>query len=576
MAPASRITLLVAFAATASCDDGGQTIPERVAEICSDYCAALQSCDFDHPACALECQEALEKSPEEQIDDCASRLQTWGDECEQFFRWVGESEACASALEADGKLVGQARWNRFRGDVGADGLSGIAETPNGYVVAGYTSPDGEQDAWIYEVDQQGEVGWEVVLGGEAPDAARSVRAAGDGFVVAGFMGSEAWVVKLDAGGGVEWESPLGAGGWSTAEDVAVVDDGYLVLGHGPGGDGGDLDGVVWRIDAGGSVLWQKELGVLGGADLLYAVEPEADGGCVAAGSAESAGNVDGRVLRLDADGEIVWDRTFGADGLDELRSVSISPEGWTLVAGTIDGYTDSQDAWVLAIDGDGEPLWERRYGPNLSREAAWSIHSDEGGGFVFSGTRQEVGGETGDVWVVAADAEGEEWLDEMVGVPTRDDVGAEVLPTRDSGYAVAAVRGLGASGGDAWLLKLDGAGQSCTAGAGVFRACYGADEIWSFDECDTPLEQEEICDEGLICVRDECVPPSCQISNCTTDGFFYSCATTDYSIDYYYRGPGPDGLSKYTVTFTNLLAVTCTYDSVTSGSCTDGTSVCEF
>ncbi|MBI2893533.1 MAG: PQQ-like beta-propeller repeat protein [Deltaproteobacteria bacterium] len=577
-------SLVVALAAAVSCTQDGPSIPERVAEICGDYCAALDGCGFDSPACPLECQEALEKSPEEQIDDCANRLYAFEEECDRFFRWIAGSDACAQALEADDKIVGQARWNRFRGDIGADGLMGIVETDDGYVVAGTTSPDGEQDAWIFEIDQQGEPGWEVVLGGDMPDSANTVRATGDGFVAAGWTQSDgdgeldSWVVKLDAAGGVEWDRTLGVAGDDRAADIGVVDGGFLVAGH-TGlelSDQGVTDSQIWRLDDDGAVLWQTELGEPGVHDWLEAVHPLADGGCVAAGYTESPGNGDGRVLRLDAGGEVVWDRTVGGDGRDELMSVWAATDAGFLVAGAVDRYTSSQDAWVLAIDDEGETLWERRYGPNLSRESAWSIHPDEAGGFVFSGTRQEVGGETDDVWVVAADANGEKWLDEMVGLPTRDDLGAAVVPTRDAGYVVAATRGVGASGGDAWVLKLDGSGQSCTAGTGIYRSCYDDDEIWSFDECDSPVGQEEVCSEGLICVRDACVPPACRLSSCTADGFFYSCATLDYTIDYVYGGPGPDGVASLTVSYTNLLAVTCTYDSATTGTCTDGTSSCDF
>ncbi|MDP7113816.1 MAG: hypothetical protein QGH45_17740, partial [Myxococcota bacterium] len=70
---------------------------------------------------------------------------------------------------------------------------------------------------------------------------------------------------------------------------------------------------------------------------------------------------------------------------------------------------------------------------------------------------------------------------------------------------------------------------------------------------------------------------ACDIYDCSDEGFSYSCATSSYTVNYSYGGSGPNGLSSYTVTFTNGHWVRCSFYSSYSGSCADDTgSSCSF
>ena len=180
----------------------------------------------------------------------------------------------------------------------------------GYVVAGYANSNdgdvsgnhGDFDYWIVKLDQSGNLVWQKCLGGSNKEEAWSIRQTADGgYVVAGRTYSndgdvrgnhgdgDYWVVKLDASGNLVWQKCLGGSNNDEARSIQqTADGGYVVAGHTNSNDGdvrgnhGDDDYWVVKLDASGNLVWQK---CLGGSKDEYAqsVQQTADGGYVVAG-----------------------------------------------------------------------------------------------------------------------------------------------------------------------------------------------------------------------------------------------------------------------------------------------------
>lgn len=109
--------------------------------------------------------------------------------------------------------------------------------------------------------------------------------------------------------------------------------------------------------------------------------------------------------------------------------------------------------------------------------------------------------------------------------------------------------------------------------------CGGADLC--SDDPDGPADDDDDDDGGWPADDDDDDDddgaPSCDIYDCDESGFSYSCATGSYTVNYSYGGSGPNGLSSYTVDFTNGHWVKCSFYSSYSGSCKDDTgSTCSF
>ena len=115
-----------------------------------------------------------------------------------------------------------------------------------------------------------------------------------------------------------------------------------------------LDFDVWllKLDIGGNVVWQRTYHG-GGDGYAHAVQPTADGGFIVAASLlRQVGGFDAWVLKVDANGNIVWQKTYGDYGEDTARSVQVTPDGGYLVAGWTDSF-GLANAWVLKLDASG-------------------------------------------------------------------------------------------------------------------------------------------------------------------------------------------------------------------------------
>ena len=72
------------------------------------------------------------------------------------------------------------------------------------------------------------------------------------------------------------------------------------------------------------------------------------------------------LLRTDAAGEILWEKTYGGEGYDAGQSISETGDGNLLIAGTTTSFgAQGMDAYLLKVDRDGKELWSRTYGGPL-------------------------------------------------------------------------------------------------------------------------------------------------------------------------------------------------------------------
>ncbi|MEO5675427.1 MAG: MopE-related protein [Chitinophagales bacterium] len=221
--------------------------------------------------------------------------------------------------------------------------------------------------------------WQKSLGGSDYDGAFSVQQTADeGFIVAGFSYSDDgdvsenngymdyWLVKQDASGTLEWENSLGGNSFDAAYSVRQTsDDGFIVAGYSSSA-GGDVSGNhgaydywVIKLDAAGVIIWQKSLG---GSleDLAHCVEQTADNGFIIAGSSGSGdGDVSGNhgaedywIVKLDESGNLQWQKSLGGSMIDFASYIEQTDDMGYIVA----GYTYSSDGDV-SINHGANDYW---------------------------------------------------------------------------------------------------------------------------------------------------------------------------------------------------------------------------
>lgn len=331
-------------------------------------------------------------------------------------------------------------------------------------VSGDKTEDGRGgfDFWAVRLDAEGEIVWDKTFGGAALDELRrAVPAPDGGFLLAGWSSSGAsgdksedgrggwdyWVVRIDQDGELLWEKTFGGALDDQLMDATAVDGGYILTGHSPSGVSGEKseeargewDYWLVKIDDQGDILWDKTYGGAGTDQVAKTIEL-ADGGLLVHGYSDSGvsgekseagrGQMDYWILRTDANGDIVWDKTYGGSGQDQPWTLLETADGQFLVGGHSDSGASGDkteagrgqfDYWFLMLDADGELVWDRTVG-GAGRDvqiATWATNY----GFATAGYSNS--GQTGDktepsrggndFWAVGLGADGEVLWDKTYG-----------------------------------------------------------------------------------------------------------------------------------------------------------------
>src|SRR6478672_886052 len=119
------------------------------------------------------------------------------------------------------------------------------------------------------------------------------------------------------------------------------------------------------------ILWEKSYGGRQG-DYLFDAQPTPDYGFILAGSSIAGksgnktdlnkGDFDYFIVKMNEDGELKWQKSFGGTGADMLQSVRLTNDGGLILGGTSnsskgkdkkDNSRGGNDFWILKLDAGG-------------------------------------------------------------------------------------------------------------------------------------------------------------------------------------------------------------------------------
>ena len=383
----------------------------------------------------------------------------------------------------------------YGGSGGDDYATSIQQTSDGgYIVAGYTMSfgAGNHDLWVLKLNADGSIAWQKTYGGSGDERADSIQQTSDGgYIVAGYTMSfgagyaDLWVLKLNADGTVAWQNTYGGQYDDEAYSIQQTSDGgYIVAGSTGSFGAGNLDIWVLKLNTDGSIAWQSTYGG-SSVDEATTIQQTSDGGYIVAGDTMSfgAGNLDLWVLKLNADGSIAWQKTYGGSSQDQATSIQQTSDGGYIVAGyTMSFGAGNFDIWVLKLNADGSIAWQKTYAGSGGAYGAWaySIQQTSDGGYIVAGGTDSFGAGYADLWVLKLNADGSiAWQKTYGGWSS--DVATSIQQTSDGGYIVAGgTASFGAGSSDLWVLKLDSNGNisGCPGGLiGTSSAVVGSPTI---------------------------------------------------------------------------------------------------
>ena len=348
----------------------------------------------------------------------------------------------------------------YGGTKNDSGRSVVATIDGGYAILGFTqSMDGDIsdkqdesfDYWVLKFNSEDQLQWQKTYGGSNDERGRNIIETQDGgYAILGFSFSndgditdnaglqDYWLAKLDANGNISWQKSFGyQGADSGISVIQTSDQGYLISGildvTASGGLGNSSRGGLAEQHAGGD-YWVLKLNTLG--DIEWSkyfggnftdtpegiIETEDNSFIIAGGSdsndtdiSSNIGSYDFWVIKISASGDLVWEKSFGGDQIDEARAIVKSGDGNFIIAGDtrssnndISNNNGAADLWVIKISTDGEMIWEKTIGGS-NFDVARSIVSTQDNGFLLAGSSRSSDGDVSenkgqnDAWIVKID-----------------------------------------------------------------------------------------------------------------------------------------------------------------------------
>ncbi len=315
---------------------------------------------------------------------------------------------------------------------------------------------------------------------------------------------------------IQWQNCFGddAIGGNDASCIAPTSQGYFFAMQarvsGPPNYHGNDDIWLVHIDTLGNLLWEKCYGgseyespykiikVSNNEYYIYCTTNSTDGDI----QSYNHGYADIWVIKINGNGDIIWERCYGSSNGEQARTAHLTPDGGLLMLsrvtkgdGDVSEYFGSYDIWLTKIDSLGDIEWERTYG-NQYLDNVIDILLTSDSCILLTGANDKAGGMVtchpyadyaADVWLLKLDMLGNIIWQGCYG-GTYYDLAKRVVEVSD-GYIIAAstnsndgnVNGYHGVPGepgkkDIWVFKINFEGnllwQKCFGGGGYESLKY--------------------------------------------------------------------------------------------------------
>ena len=340
---------------------------------------------------------------------------------------------------------------------------------DGFIIAGGTNSftlSWYHDLYLIKIDSDGNLVWSKSYGGDdGNETGYSVLHTNDGgFIVVGETsnfgqgGADIYLIRTNSTGDTLWTRTFGGTHNDSGKSIQQTSDGgFILTGHTGGGVAGtDYDVYLIKLDADGSIIWTKTYGGTGD-DYGESVQQTIDGGYIIAGYGTSygAGNWDFYLIKTDDDGNITWSKTYGGPNADYGYKVQQTSDQGYIITGTTGGFSaNNWDVYLIKTDTDGNVSWSKTYG-GPHPDGGNSVQQTIDGGFVIAGETW------GNVFLIKTTSFGDTLWTKTYG-GTDYDSGSSIILTADGGFVIIGTIQSPPINfyGNVYLIKTDSNGNS--------------------------------------------------------------------------------------------------------------------
>jgi hypothetical protein len=268
---------------------------------------------------------------------------------------------------------------------------------------------------LVKFNSTGEFQWRKTYGGPDEDNGTAMLKTSDGgyalvgqTVPSGGVGKNIFLVKVSADGTEQWRNNYGGGNGADGSGIVQLDDGNFILaGYTTIGD--DFQVYLIKVSSSGSLIWEKNYGG-SDYDIGSSINKTQDGNLLVCGytASKGAGARDGYILKIDLDGNLIWDKTYGTERSDQFGGVVETTDGNIIAVGiSITRVTQDEQfnsAFIVKTNSDGTQIWSQIYGGELEDNFG-EVRITNDGGAICVGTTESFS-KSGDIYLVKVGSSG--------------------------------------------------------------------------------------------------------------------------------------------------------------------------
>jgi len=258
---------------------------------------------------------------------------------------------------------------------------------------------------------------------------------------------------------MEWQKVLGSAGEERAKSIIQTSTGDYMIAASTTGTGGDVlnnhgssDAWIIKLNSSGNTAWSKTFGGTLGDDASYIGTVSGDfiiGGATNSSDGDlsrfaNRGGSDAWLLKINATGDLLWQKTYGGSGDEGGGSVKSIGDGYVFSTSTISNNGDvsgnhgGRDSWVVKINEAGSIVWQKCFGGSASDDCDIKVIQPSGELILVGLTFSKNGDITGskgseDFWTLQLNAAGDKLNSKVLGGKSGD-MGSDAVVTPDGMY----------------------------------------------------------------------------------------------------------------------------------------------
>lgn len=259
--------------------------------------------------------------------------------------------------------------------------------------------------------------------------------------------------KVKPNGQLLWSKSYGGSKDDYGVDVLELTNGnYFILANTNSKGNGDLD--IWMIwlDKQGNIIREKTHGGIkmdGGAESIELGNGDLINFCYTWNY--GAISRDFYLLKTNALGDSIWAKHFAGTDYEESQNMNITPEGDILLIGHSASTDPRHDMYVVKLDADGTLLWEKNFGGPMHDGGQCQLISSTGN-YVFVGRSTSFSQGDRNAYMITANTNGEVLEAEIIG-NAGDDKIDDIIEYKGYYYLLGHSNSFGAGQNDVWLVK---------------------------------------------------------------------------------------------------------------------------